>query len=82
MDGTSDVLTSQKEQLMTVVWTLDVHALTAKGYSAVGLEHEMAITNTPLHNAFASRLQRAPGPVPAIPGAPDVVSNPRALAER
>src|SRR5262245_33376360 len=37
---------------------------------AVGLEREMTITVTPLHNFFAPRLRELPAVVASLPGAP------------
>ena len=49
---------------------------------AVGLEREMAIAVTPLHNLFAPRLDELPALVPSLPGAPRGVPNSRELIER
>lgn len=37
---------------------------------AVGLQREMTITVTPLHNFFAPRLAELPALVPSLPGGP------------
>jgi hypothetical protein len=42
----------------------------APASEAVGLQHSMEITVTPLHNLFAPRLGELPGLVSALPGAP------------
>jgi hypothetical protein len=42
----------------------------APASEAVGLEREMNITVTPLHNFFAPRLDELPALVPSLPGAP------------
>jgi hypothetical protein len=42
----------------------------APASEAVGLEHSMEITVTPLHNFFAPRLEELPGVVSTLPGAP------------
>src|SRR5262245_66355150 len=126
---------TRKEQVMTVVSTLDVHGLTAPEYraildelgvetrpeggiylhlttpaefgfrvveiwdekagfdrfveqrlapaaEAVGLEREMTIAVTPLHNFFAPRLDELPALVPSLPGAPGAVSRSRELVDR
>jgi hypothetical protein len=48
------------------------HRLTPAS-KAVGLEREMTITVTPLHNFFAPRLDELPALVPSLPGAPRAV---------
>ena len=40
---------------------------------AVGVEREMTITVTPLHNFFAPRLNELPALVPSLPGAPSAI---------
>jgi hypothetical protein len=42
----------------------------APAAEAVGLEREMTIAVTPLHNFFAPRLRELPALVPSLPGAP------------
>jgi hypothetical protein len=42
----------------------------APASKAVGMDHETAITVTPLHNFFAPRLDELPGLVSSLPGAP------------
>jgi hypothetical protein len=42
----------------------------APAAEAVGVEREMTITVTPLHNFFAPRLDELPGLVRSLPGAP------------
>jgi len=49
----------------------------APASNAVGLEREMAITVTPLHNFFAPRLDELPALVPSLPGAPRAVHTSR-----
>jgi hypothetical protein len=41
--------------------------------AAVGLDREMTIAVTPLHNLFAPRLKELPALVPALPGAPGAI---------
>jgi hypothetical protein len=50
----------------------------APASKAVGLEREMAISVTPLHNFFAPRLDELPALVPSLPGAPGSVLGSRA----
>ena len=45
----------------------------APASQAVGLDREMTITVTPLHNFFAPRLDELPGLVASLPGAPRAV---------
>jgi hypothetical protein len=52
------------------------HRLTPAG-EAVGLEREMTITVTPLHNFFAPRLTELPALVASLPGAPGEVLSSR-----
>jgi hypothetical protein len=40
---------------------------------AVGVEREMTIAVTPLHNFFAPRLNELPALVPSLPGAPGAI---------
>jgi hypothetical protein len=40
---------------------------------AVGVEREMTIAVTPLHNFFAPRLNELPAPVPSLPRAPGAI---------
>jgi hypothetical protein len=49
---------------------------------AVGLEREMTITVTPLHNFFAPRLTELPALVGTLPGAPGSALSSKELAER
>jgi hypothetical protein len=44
----------------------------APASEAVGVEHEMTITVTPLHNFFAPRLDELPALVASLPGRPRV----------
>jgi hypothetical protein len=46
---------------------------------AVGLEREMTIAVTPLHNFFAPRLTELPALVASLPGAPGAVPTSREL---
>ena len=45
----------------------------APASEAVGVEREMTITVTPLHNFFAPRLSELPAIVPSLPGAPGAI---------
>jgi hypothetical protein len=45
----------------------------APASEAVGVDREMTITVTPLHNFFAPRLDELPSLVPSLPGAPGAV---------
>ena len=47
---------------------------------AVGLEREMTIAVTPLHNLFAPRLAELPTLVPSLPGAPGASSGSSRMA--
>jgi hypothetical protein len=47
-----------------------VEARLAPASEAVGLQREMAITVTPLHNFFGPRLTELPGLIATLPGAP------------
>jgi hypothetical protein len=49
---------------------------------AVGLDREMTITVTPLHNFFAPRLAELPALVSSLPGAPGTVSSSREPVKR
>jgi hypothetical protein len=46
----------------------------APASEAVGIDREMTITVTPLHNFFAPRLDELPALVPTLVGAPHVVT--------
>jgi hypothetical protein len=54
----------------------------APAAEAVGLEREMTITVTPLHNFFAPRLNELPALVASLPGAPGAVSSSKKPVER
>jgi hypothetical protein len=45
----------------------------APASKAVGVDREITITVTPLHNFFAPRLNELPVLVPSLPGAPGAV---------